>query len=194
MSGNNELVLVGTAGAGAGGTSLAWFADTGITAPTDATTALAAGFKDAGLVADSGLVGRQTENSTDINAFGANVPARTVVTSAKTEFDITFLESNAVTLAVYNRLALTDLTVDASGAVDFTTGMHRTQRYAAVFDVVDGNNHIRAFCPEVEVTGRNDFSVAGGAAISYGVTLTAYQGSDGVAIHWFYLLDALATG
>jgi hypothetical protein len=59
---------------------------------------------------------------------------------------------------------------------------------------VDGNNHLRAFCPSVEVTDRADLSVTAGSEISYGVTLTAYPGTDGVAVHWFYLLAALATG
>jgi hypothetical protein len=75
-----------------------------------------------------------------------------------------------------------------------TEGAHRTQKYAAVFEIVDGNNHLRAFCPSVEVTDRADLSVTAGSEISYGVTLTAYPGTDGVAVHWFYLLAALATG
>jgi hypothetical protein len=37
-------------------------------------------------------------------------------------------------------------------------------------------------------------AVTAGSEISYGVTLTAYPGTDGVAVHWFYLLAALATG
>jgi hypothetical protein len=193
MAGNSALILAGVAGAGTGGTGLAWFAPTGTAAPADATTALVAAYKDAGIVAESGLTAASAEASTDINGFGLGVPARTLVTSSKTTFAVTFLESNPISLAVYHRKALDAITVDATGAFDFTTGAHSSQRYAAVFDVIDGDNHLRAFCPDVEVTDRGDLSVASSAPIQYPVTLTAYQGTDGVAIHWFYVLGALAT-
>ena len=186
---NSDLVLAGVSGGV--GNGLAWFAPLGTAAPTDAKTALAAAYKDAGLITENGLSKKVSESSKDIQAFGQGAPARTLVTSSKTTFDLAFLESNLVSLAVYNRKALGSLTADATGAIDFTEGVHQTQKYAAVFDVIDGPNHIRMFCPSVEVTDRQDLSISAGNEISYGVTLTAYPGADGVAIHTFMVLDAL---
>ena len=197
MTANPDLILAGVGAGGAGGTSLAWFAPHGTTTPTTATAALDGAFQDAGLITEDGLTRGVEEESNDINAYGLFVPARTLITSSRVTFTIAFLESNATSLAVYHRLPLTGadaISPDADGAFDFTEGSARTQRYAAVFDIVDGDNHVRAVVPTVEVTDRTEFSVQAGQAITYGVTLTAYAASDGVAVHWYYVADALATG
>jgi hypothetical protein len=193
MAGNPNLILAGVGGGGTGN-SLAYFAPTGTASPTDATTALAAAFRDAGLVTEDGLTRAVAEDSTDINAFGSSGPVRTLVTNSRVTFALGLLESNTTSLSVYHRLPLTAITPSAAGAFDLTEGAHRTAKYAAAFEIVDGPNHLRAFCPSLEVTDRADLSIAAGAAISYGVTCTAYPGTDGVAVHWFYLLDALKTG
>lgn len=192
MAGNPDLIIGGVAG-GDGATGLAWFAVHGTAGPTDATTALAAAFKDAGIVADSGLTEAISENTTTVNGFGLSTAARKFVTSTDQTFELTFLESNPISVAVYNRLPLDALTVSALGAFDLTTGSARSIRYAAVFDLLDGLNHRRVFAPDIEVTGRGNKVTAPGGAVSYPVTLTAYTGSDGVATHEFYLLDALAS-
>lgn len=191
---NNANILAGVEAGGTSGLSLAWFAPEGTAAPTSATAALAAAWKDAGLCTENGLSIKVSESSKDISAFGSGAPVRTLVTSSKVTFDVAFLESNPISLAVYNRLGLTDIAPDATGAFDFGVGAHRTQKYAATFDVVDGANHLRFYCPSVEVTDRADLSVQAGSEISYGVTLTAYPGADGVAIHNFYVVNALKTG
>jgi hypothetical protein len=193
MTANPDLILAGVAAGGAGGTGLGWFAPHGSTAPTTATEALDAAFLDSGLITEEGLTRGVDEDSNDINAYGLFVPARTIITRSKVTFQLTFLESNPVSLAVYHRLPLDTLVPDNDGAFDFTEGQSRTVRYAGVLDVVDGVNHIRAVCPSLEVTDRNEFSVQAGEAITYGVTLTAFPGSDGVAVHWYYVLDALAS-
>ena len=190
---NNNNILAGVAAGGAG-LSLAWFAPEGTAAPTSATVALAAAWKDAGLCTENGLSIKVSESSKDIQAFGSGAPVRTLVTNSKLTFDLAFLESNPISLAVYNRLALDTIKPDATGAFDFGVGDHRSQKYAATFDVVDGANHLRFYCPSVEVTDRQDLAVQAGSEISYGVTLTAYPGSDGVAVHEFYVVNALKTG
>jgi hypothetical protein len=194
MPGNSNLILAGVGGGGTG-SSLAYFGPTGTAAPTDATTALAAAYKDAGWVTSDGLTRAVAEDTQDITAFGSGAPVRTLVTNSRVTFALGFLESNPISLAIYHRLPLTAITpVATTGAFDLTEGAHRTQKYAAVFEVVDGANHVRAFAPSVEVTDRADLSVTAGSEISYGVTMTAYPGTDGVAVHWFYVLDALRTG
>lgn len=197
MTANPDLLLAGVSGGGTGGTGLAWFGPHGSTMPTSATATLDAAFRDAGLITEDGLTRGVEEESTDIPAFGLFVPARTLVTSSKVTFQLSFLESNAVSLAVYHRLPLTGsgaIVPGADGAFDFTEGTARTISYAAVFDMVDGSNHVRAVCPTLQVTDRTEFQVSAGSPISYGVTLTAYPASDGVAVHWYYKLADLAVG
>ena len=192
MSGNRELILAGIKGGGSGGTGLGWFGPIGTVAPTTANLALNSAFLDVGLVDKEGLTRSVSESSNDIEAFGQQGPVRTITTSSKVTFKIKFLESNPVALAVYHRLPLGAIVPDVNGAFDFTEGEARTETYAGVFDNIDGDNYVRAYCPTLEVTGREEFAIKGGAGIMYGVELTAYPGDDGVAVHWFYLVPELA--
>lgn len=195
MTANADLILAGISGGGAAGSALAWFGPTGTTAPTSATSSLNAAFKDAGWISEDGLTKAVAEETTDITAFGTLVPVRKLVTKSEFSFKLTMLEHNVVSLNVYNRLPLTGgsaIVVDPDdGTADWTEGTHRVQKYAAVFDMVDGTNHLRCYCPSVEVTDRDDVTIKASAPVPYGVTLTAYPGSDGVAAHWFVLLAAL---
>ncbi len=197
MTANRNLILAGMNGGGEAGTALAMFAPVNTPMPTAAVGAgatLDAAFKDPGWITEDGLSRSVDTDTNDVNAYGSFVPVRIIKTSRTTTFDIGFLESNPVSLAIYHELPLSGagaLTPDASGAFNFTEGKARSQLYAGVFDIVDGANHIRAVCPQLEVTNQEDFSAEPGSPITYQVTLTAYPGSDGTAIHWFYVLDAL---
>jgi|GEM_PF-1367375 len=193
MAANRDLVLAGVAGGGAAGTALSHFAPKGSTAPTTADGALDAAFLDPGYVTEEGLTKALEQETVDIRAYGVRQPVRTLKTTRKTTFNIGFLESSPVALAVYHGLALDALVPDASGAFDFTEGEPADVTYAVVFDILDGLNHVRAYAPLVENTGPANWEVRPSAAIQHGVQLTAHPGSDGVAIHWFYLLNALAT-
>ena len=193
MSGNRSLILAGINGGGDAGNSLAYFAPVGSVAPADATADPAAAFLDAGWITEDGLSAKVSESSKDINAFGTFSPVRTIVTESKQTFDIAFLESNPVSLAIYHRMDLAALTVEgATGALSFGTGASASETYAAIFDMVDGDNALRAYCPNVQVTDRGDLNIKAGEAVTYPVTLTAYPDVDGISVHWFYVLDALA--
>lgn len=197
MTANRDLILAGVAGGGSG-TSLSWFGPKGTTLPTSAAgvgATLDTALKDAGLITEDGLRKGVDENSSDVNAYGVTVPVRTLTTRSKITFGLTFLESNPIVLSIYNRLPLTGddaLVVGTDGSLDFTEGVQRVAEYSAVFDIIDGANHIRGVVPVLQVTDRTEFNVKAGEPITYGVTLTAYPGSDGVAVHWYYILDALA--
>jgi hypothetical protein len=106
--------------------------------------------------------------------------------------DVTFLETNAVSTAVYWRYALSAITpATTTGAWSVTAGTYTRQLYAAVFDVIDGSNHIRFYCPSVEVTNRQDFKVANSETLTWGVTLTAYPNTSGVAVQTYIAVPAL---
>lgn len=190
--GNSDLILAGVNGSGDGGSSLAYFAPADAALPTNATADPAAAYLDAGWITTDGLTVATAEDSTDINAFGTFAPVRTITTSSTQTFEIAFLESNPVSLAVYHRKALDAITVDPTGAMAFTTGPASAPSYRAVFDLVDGDNLMRAVCPKVQVTDRGDMTVQAGEAVTYPVTLTAYPDTDGNSIYWYYVLGALA--
>lgn len=194
--GNRDLILAGVKGGGASGSTLASFAPPGTTLPTAATgvgATLGVAFMDAGWCSEDGLKKAVEEATSTIKAFGSNAPVRKLVTSSETTFELTPLESSPTVLELYHRLPLGEIEVAADGSFDFTEGEPRTESYSAVFDLVDGANRIRAVVPIIEVSGRKEFSISASAPVQYGLTLTAYPGTDGVAIHWYYLVAGLAT-
>lgn len=158
------------------------------------TTAGVSGWVDAGWCSDKGLTVKLSETVNDIAGFGTITPVRKIITKSEQNFDVEFLESNLTTLAVYNRKALNQVTTAAGsgGEIDFSTGGAGLPHYAVVFDMVDGSNHIRAYCPDVAVTGKSDLVMGAGQAVTYPVSLTAFPDSSGNAINWFYLVSALS--
>lgn len=194
--GDRSLILAGVKAGGTAGSALAMFAPPGTTLPTKATgigSEMDVAFEDAGWCSEDGLKKAVDEQTQTINAFGTNAPVRKLVTSSETTFELVFLESNPTALALYHRLALGSIVVAADGSFSLTEGEPRQEEYSAVFDLVDGPNRIRAVVPQLEVTGRQEFSISKSSPVQYGVTLTAYPGSDGVAIEWHYLVAGLAT-
>ncbi len=188
---NNANIFAGLTAAGADGMGLAWFANTGTTAPTDSTTGLNAGFKNAGMITEDGLTVKFSESQKKIKGYGSPQVQRVLTTDVETSFDLAFLETNQYSQAVFHRLAITSITPGVGvGNFSVTTGNYTRQLYAAVFDMVDGTNHIRAYCPSVEVTGRSDVKFSNGNEATWPVTLTAYPNSSGVAIQWYMLMAA----
>ena len=192
MASNASNVLAGVSAGGTGGTTLAWFAPTSTALPTTTAATLNVAFKDAGYCSDAGLVRKVAETQKVIGAYGTQLPVRTLITESTRTFALTFLESTSTPVAVYNRLPLTgggSLTV-TSGAFSVTEGPARVQSYAAVFDVVDGTNFVRAVCPSVQNTSIGDLNFIEGDPIAYPLELTAFPDNTGVAVYWYYLVPS----
>lgn len=195
MAVSRDEILAGIAGGGASGSALAYFGPKGTIMPTTVDGALDADLRDMGWISDDGLTKGVDETSTDINAFGSQVPVRTLTTRSKITFGLAFLQSGPDQTAVYNRLPLEgagSITVAVDGSFDFTEGENRVAEYGAVFEVVDGLNRIRCVVPVLQVTERGEYGIKAGEAITYPITCTAYPGSDGVAAHWYYRIASLA--
>jgi hypothetical protein len=190
--GDNRNIVVGTSGTGADATGLGWFAVTGSTAPTDATTALAAAWKNAGLITDDGLTQKINTSSKDVKAYGSLQIQRKIITDASMTFNISFLEKNARTMELYYGLAFNSLSPAAgTGAFSYTFGTYTRQLVAGVFEIVDGTTHSRIYCPSLEVTDRQDVKYAGTDAAVYGVTFTAYPNTSGVAAQIYDVVPSL---
>ena len=166
---------------------------TGGTAPSIAvarTTAGKTGFKSPGLISEDGAAQDVKENSKEVRAYGLSTPVRKIVTSSDVTMKTTMLETNPVSAAVYHRMSLNGITV-TGGAFTTTEGTFRSRRYAFVVDAVDGLNKIRMVCPNTEVTDRDGKQIKNGEVIQYGVTLTAYPDSTGVAAYTYHLVSGL---
>lgn len=189
---DNRNYLAGTGATGADGLGLVWMAVTGSTAPTDATSPLAAAWKNMGGQAEAGITINQQTTTTKLKFYGSPAIQRTLVTDQETTIDLVMAETNARTQELYWRKAIGSITPTAvTGAFATTGGTYVRQLYAAVFDIVDGTNHIRFYAPQVEVTGQAAVKVANSAAIEWGVTLSAYPDTSGNYIYPFYAIPSL---
>lgn len=189
MSTNRELIL-----AGIGLPSLQWFAPTATALPTDASTALAVDYLDLGLVAVEGADYNTAITNETIEAYGLGSPARVITTNETVTFKITGLETNPVSIDLYNRQPLGTTTITgATGAAAVTSGPSRSVTYVSVTDMVDGANKIRKVCPNIELTNKDPEPIAKGKGVAYGMEFTAYPDASGIAVYTYYILDALKT-
>jgi hypothetical protein len=187
MATDANNVLAGIGAGGAAGLSLAWFGPTSATAPTNATGPLNT-FKDAGFVDTTGLTVGDAVTSNPVPAYGTLVPVRVIIQQEILTFKVTFLESSTTALEVYNRKAINSITPTSSAFTINTVSTGTRQLYSAVFDMVDGTNHIRAYVPNCEVTDKDDLTISAGQPVKYGVTLTAYPNAAGNVVQWFYVV------
>jgi hypothetical protein len=159
-----------------------------------ATGIIPASFKSAGWCDASGVTVKVSDSSKDITPFGSLVPVRTILSQSKKTFDVTFDETNHTTLEVYHRLPIGATgTAGADGYIsNVVDGPPTVQSYAAIFDSIDGVNHIRAYAPNVQATAIGDMQIQMGDAVSYPVTFTAYPDANGNAIYWYIAVGALA--
>jgi hypothetical protein len=189
---DNRLILAGINGAGADATALLWMAIPGSTAPTDTGTALGAAWKNMGGVTEDGVTIKQSMSNKKIKIYGSTATQRTLITDREYTIDVTFAETNPRVMEVYFQQALNSLTPAVStGAFSWTVGAQGRQLYAAVIDMVDGSNHLRFYMPQVEVTDMKDLKIANSEQLAYGVTMTAYPTTSGVAIQPFAAIPVL---
>lgn len=189
---DNRGLLAGTGAAGADGLGLVWMAQTGSTAPTDATTALAAAWKNMGGITEAGITIKMATSTAKKKFYGSPAVQRTLVTEQEYTAEVVYGETNARVIEQYFRKALNSITPAVTTGVFATTaGTYARQLYAAVFDVVDGANRMRFYSPQVEVTNQADIKVANSETIEWGVTLSLYPDTSGNAIYPFFALPYL---
>ncbi|MGZ4518957.1 MAG: hypothetical protein ACXVXP_02980 [Mycobacteriaceae bacterium] len=163
----------------------------GVQTTNEASATVPASFKDAGLCDSKGLTVKTNVSSNDVKAFGSLQVQRTLMTDQKKTVDVTFLETNPTSVAVYNALPLSAVTVDSSGYFKLSTGLPQTTQYAAVFDAFDGANHIRYYAPYCQNITPGDLTIGEGSPLVRPISLTLYPDSTGAVLYEYYLVDAL---
>ncbi len=188
MAANADNVFAG----GLGSPALCAVAPLGTPMPSTALATPNVAFLDPGWVGQDGLKKTIDEESQEIYGYGSDQPIRILRTKRKASFDILFLETTPLVMEIYNRLPLNSIVLGSGGEFDWTEGPSRSVRIAGIFTIVDGDRLLRGVIPQMEVTASREWEAKAGAEINYGVTFTAYPGSDGTAIHWYAINPALA--
>ena len=192
MGANAELSIAGVAAGGTSGLELMWVGALGTPAPTDAITALNAGFESCGYVTADGATLASSRSTNEVEVYGSITPIRKLVSKASKSWEITFAETNPTVLEIYNQVELGTIVPDADGDFTIAASSLTVTRYAFVMVIVDGENIIRLSAPNAEVTDVKERKVANGQPIQYGCTITPYLDANGIPVYEYYRIPALA--
>lgn len=144
-------------------------APVGTAAPTSATSQLDPAFKGLGYNNDEGVVESVEESSEVIRAWQNNVPVRTIITESDPRLAFTMIQTNKNTLELFHK-GSTVVSDGAGGHVLYVLPPKSDPR-AFVFDVIDGDEHVRIYIPQGEVIERGEVEYVGGAPVGYNVTI-----------------------
>lgn len=163
MALDSSLVRVAVTGAVSVGATSA-------TAPTG-TAGTLTGFTDLGFIGEDGVTETRDRSTNTLKAWQNGATVRTVVTDGTLTYKFVMLETKKETVELYYGTTVTSATSDGSFVIVPTnTG----GRKSFIIDVVDGAELERVYIPQGEVTEVGDKVYAGGEAIGYEVTVTAY--------------------
>ena len=153
---------------------------TTVTAPINATAALATGIENLGFVSDEGLTNSIEMDTEEIQEWGGNT-VLTVRTSRTEKFQWTFIETNELVLKeVYGQANVTK----ASDALTVLHNGAELPQRLYVFEIaLTGNKVKRIVVPLGKITEIGDVVYASGEAIGYQVTLSCSPDASGVTVY-----------
>lgn len=155
------------------------------TAPASVDAALT-GYTDLGYVSEDGVTEANSQDTEVVRAWQKAKVVRTLVTEGETTFALTLIQTNADTLGEYYGVA-----PEADGSFITSAANSRPHR-KYVLDILDGDEWIRKYIPDGQVTEVGDQVFQNGAPIGYEITITAYDDEDlgGSVQHWVKSLEA----
>lgn len=151
----------------------------GTTLPTDATTALAAAFKDMGYISEDGVTNANSPDTEKVKAWGGQT-VLVVVNEKADSFKLVFLESMNVNVleTVYGE---DNVTVDSTGKIiTINANAAALEEYVYVIDMaLKGGALKRIVIPDGSLSEVGDIVYKDNEAIGYEVTLECLPDSNG---------------
>lgn len=140
--------------------------------PSDANTPWGSGFTDLGYAGEDGVTETRNRTTQTIKAWQNGDVVREVVTEASVTLQFVLVETKKETVELYYGTRVAD---DGSIIiVPSATG----GRHGMGLDIVDGDDFIRAWIPDGEISEVGDQVYQNGEAIGYEVTVRAYPHSS----------------
>lgn len=168
-----------------------FMAPKGTTAPTDLTTAWAAGWLDLGYMSDDGVSLEPSTDYEEINAWQSISPVRRVLTGVDFTLGFTAIELKADTVKLYF----------PGSTLATASGVHTLSipaapdpaEYAFGLEWEDGTITNRLVIPRGEVTERSAVTIGRSAAVGLEMTVSAYASSAPEIATWLSNDPAWAT-
>jgi hypothetical protein len=159
-------------------------------APTDSSTTLAAAWIGHGYVTDDGVTEAWDDSVDTIVAWQNATTVRATRTESTLTLACTLLQTRGSNLELF----YPGSTVEANGDEYKIDVMAPTSdRRSFVLNVVDGDDVIRIYLPNAELTDRGEVPYKNGDAVMYPVTITAFPNSSNVLMTKFSNSAAWAT-
>jgi hypothetical protein len=158
------------------------------TAPTSAASSISA-FTDLGYAGEDGVTESNSQTIEKIKAWQNAATVRSTVTEGEVTFKTKLIQTDAATIA-----AVYGATVGVDGSIVVVPGAERPHK-AFVIDIVDGDEKIRNWIPDGQITEVGDIVYQNGEPIGYDITITAYPHTSlssgaGAVKKWFASLAA----
>lgn len=170
-------------------TGAVFVAEVGVTAPTDATTALPSGdWEDGGYVDENGLVLTVNRSTTPIRDWSkANV--RNLLSEFSGSIAIGFLQVDSFSVErVFgeDNVTVTAATTTKGEQIKVAIGSSLPPIEAWCFNMKDGDARIRVFVPRGQITSVNEMSYRPDQGHVIGGTLECYDDGTGHSIYVIY--------
>ena len=160
----------------------------GSTAPTNASTALAAAFVDLGYIGEDGITESMTRDTDKKRALGGSV-VKVLQTEYGNTFTFVFMEH--LNAEVLKRIYGPD-NVEIDGAnITVKKNKKVLPREAYVIDVEDGDNLDRTYIADGQIIEVGDIVRVHSDTIAYEVTIEGYEDTDGDTSKGFLYVSEL---
>jgi len=156
-------------------TGAVYFAASSASAPANATDPVPAGYRDVGFISEDGVTEAYEDDVEEIVAWQGATVVRTVLTSSEATLAFQMIETNKNSLELYHKGS----EITGPGPFVLKVKPPTQVRQKMIFDVIDGDKHIRIYIPDGEVKERGEIVYASGEPVGYEVTVTAYPVADG---------------
>jgi hypothetical protein len=148
----------------------------GTTAPTAAATALDPAFRGHGYVSEDGVTESWDDSVNNIVAWQGATTVRAARTESTLTIACTLIQTRGSNLELFYPGSFVTANA-AEWKLEVKPALSDPRAF--VVDVIDGNDLIRIYLGNAELTERGEIPYQNGEAVAYPVTITAYPDDNG---------------